>query len=185
MMNISEVGVQKIWNIVSATGLLLGIVASIISIVTFLRVDKIEELVRRAKDWKIVLDLSEPQNGAEMTGPVIRIAGRTDFRTTAIEVESNPRVNLALAQNQVELVPFVRPVSEAKWWWVQPSPVVRQDGSFEGSVFIGESGGAGIGIKFQIVVLAVPKGSVREGDKLVNLPFSYAASNIVTVKRIH
>ena len=112
------------------------------------------------------------------------IAGLVDLRTTAAEVESPPPMNLVLGDKNVELVPFVRPLSEAKWWWAQATPLVHRDGTFEGSVFIGEKRGSGVGVNFQIAVLAVPKGSITEGDRLTNLPFSYATSNVVTVRRI-
>jgi hypothetical protein len=175
---------MNLWKIVSSIGLILGIIASIISIWTFLRIGQIEEHARKARDWIIILELSEPPNGSEISGHVARIAGTADFRATAAQVQSSPKVNLSLQENRVDLVPFVRPLSEAKWWWAQSIPVVRQDGGFEGSVFLGEQGGAGIGIDFQVVILAVPKGSVSEGNKFLNLPFSYAASNTVTVKRV-
>ncbi|MCK4946956.1 MAG: hypothetical protein KAQ99_07835 [Candidatus Aureabacteria bacterium] len=175
---------MKLWEIVSSSGLILGIFASIISIYTFLRVKRVEKLASMAKNWIINVKLSEPENGAEVSGYIVKISGNVDFRTTAAQVESNSRVNLALQEKQVELVPFVKPLSHVKWWWAQSKPVVSQDGRFEGGIYIGEKEGAGIGVDFQIVVLALPNKAVKEGCKFVNLPFYYTASDILTVKRV-
>ena len=183
-MSPSTTLLQRVWKIVIAAGALLGIVASLISIWTILRVDRLEHLVARAKHWKISIHLSEPQNGSETVGYIVRLRGNVDFRIAATHDESNPMINLSLSKEKVDIVPLVRPLSEAKYWWTQSSPVVRQDGTFEGSVFLGEKGGADIAIEFQVIALAVPKGSSLEGTKLTNLPFFYAASNTITVKRI-
>lgn len=118
-----------------------------------------------------------------MIGYVIRIAGKMDRYTTAAETISDHKVNLILVKGKVELRPFVRPLSEAKWWWAQPNLIVKQDGSLEGSVFLGERGGKGSSIQFQIVVFAVPRDSYSKGGKLVDTPLSYAASNSIIVKR--
>ena len=178
-----EPSLHKTWKIVSILALLVGVIASIITIVTWLKVDHIEDLARAARDWEIALVLSEPQPGTEISDFVIRLTGKVDFCVMAAQVESNSRVNLTLKENRVELVTCVKPLSEAKWWWVQTNPVVREDGHFEGSAFIGERMGTSKGVEFQIVVLAVPRGSMCEGDRHINLPFYYAASNVVNVKR--
>jgi len=168
--------------------LILGLLAAIVSILAYFKVgevqDDLEALISEAKGWQVTISLAEPQNGTRVEGFVTRIAGSVDLRATAAEMKSPPTMNLALQDKHVELVPFVRPLSEAKWWWAQAGPVVRQDGGYEGSVFIGERTGAGIGVDFQIIVLAVPQGSVTEGDRVSNLPFSYAASDTVTVRRV-
>ncbi len=173
------------WNVVASLGVILGLFASTISVATFFKVDRLEKYFWEAHGWKVSLDLSEPATGAEIGGYITRIAGSVDLRATAMDAESPPRMNLAMREHKVALVPFVKPLSEAKWWWAQPSPLVHEDGSFEGSVFIGEREGDGAGIEFQIVVLAVPMGSVSEGDRVVNLPSSnLATSNVAVVKRV-
>jgi hypothetical protein len=128
-----------------------------------MKIDNIEELARQAREWKIAINLSQPQERSEISGSAVPIAGKADFRVTAAQVDTVPTVNLTLEQNKVELVPFVRPISDAKWWWTQASPAVRQDGSFDGVIQIGEKG-----LEYQVIVLAVRKGSVAEGDKLIN-----------------
>jgi hypothetical protein len=175
---------KNVWKIIGAIGLILGIIASVNSLWNSWKINQVAHRVQIAKGWRITINLKEPENHSEVRSYVLKIKGHVDFQTTATEAVSSPKVSLALSENDVELIPFVRPFSEAKWWWVQSIPVVGQDGSFESSVFVGERSGVGIGIEFQIVVLAIPRKSVSEGDKLVNLPFYYATSNIVTVKRI-
>lgn len=59
------------------------------------------------------------------------------------------------------------------------------DGTFTLSVNIGEKGGRGINVDFQIVVLALPKGKARQGLELPDLPAYGGASQIVTVRRSH
>lgn len=177
----------RLWQSLNTTALVLSILASSVAILAYLEArgarKDLKALIEEGKKWEVSLRLLEPADRAEVFGYVTRIAGSIEFRTTAVEVQSPSKVNLALEEKNVELVPVVRPLSEAKWWWVQASPLVRQDGTFEGSVFIGEKTGIGIGVEFQLAVLAVPKGSMSEGARLVNLPFSYVASNTVTVRR--
>jgi hypothetical protein len=170
----------RVGRYLNLAAVILGILANIVALFAFLQARKTNEnlkaFIEEGKQWELSIKLLQPANGSSVVGYVTRVVGSVDIRTTAAEMSSPPKMNLALQNKKVELVPFVRPLSEAKWWWVQASPVVRQDGSFEGSVFIGESSGAGVGVDFQIVVLAIPKGSVTEGDKLSNLPFSYGVS---------
>lgn len=179
---------SRLWQFINAAALLLGLFVSIVSILAFFKVgeveDDLEALITEAKKWQVTISLAEPQNGTKVEGFVTRIAGSVDLRTTAAEVKSPPSMNLALQDKRVELVPFVRPLSESKWWWAQADPVIRQDGGYEGSVFIGEKTRAGIGVDFQLIVLAVPQGTVTEGDRVSNLPFFYAASNTVTIRRV-
>lgn len=168
---------KLLWKIVGIAGLILSIISSIIAISAYVKVDRLEDLARRAKDWKIAVNVSEPKNKAEISGDAVMIVGKGDLRTTAAQVESSPAVNLVLEENRVELVPFVRQMSENNSWAVQPKSVVRQDGGFDGVIVLGDRG-----YEYQIIVLAVPSGSVK-GDQLMDLPFSYAVSNSVVVKR--
>lgn len=166
---------KLLWKIVSITGLLLSIISSIIGISAYVKVDRLEDLARRAKDWRIAVNL-EPHKPT--SNIAVMVVGSGDLRTTAAQAESSPAVNLVLEENRVELVPFVRQVSEVKSWSIQPKLLVRQDGSFDGLILLGDKG-----YEYQIVVLAVPSGLVK-GDQLMDLPFSYAASNSIIVRRI-
>lgn len=142
-----------------------------------MKVDRLEDVVRRAKEWKLDVKIDPPQ-ASETPNNAILITGTGDLRTTAAQMESGPAVNLVLEENRVELVPFVRQVSNKTSWAVQSKLLVRQGGYFDGVVFLGDEG-----YQYQIVVLAVPSGSVEIGQ-LEELPFSYAASNSVVVKRV-
>jgi hypothetical protein len=169
---------KLVWKIISLIALVLGLVASIIAIWTFLKVDRLEDVARRAKDWRIAVNLSEPKNTSEIFSIAVMAVGKCDLRITAAQVESNPAMNLVLAENRVELVLFVRQVSKAQPWSVQSKPLVGRDGAFDGLIFLGDKG-----YDYQIVVLAVPSGSVKD-KQLTELPFSFAASNSVVVKRV-
>lgn len=180
--------VRRMLRPLTILALVLSILSSFLAIWAFIEARSarkgLQAFIEEGRKWRLSLTLKEPTDRAEIAGYVARIAGLVDFRTTATEVVSAPKLNLVLEEKHVKLVPFVKPLSEAKWWWAQANPLVREDGSFEGSVFIGDKAGAGVGVEFQLAVLAVPKGSVSEGDRLVNLPFSYSASNMVTVRRV-
>jgi len=179
VFNVSRVKspMKLLWKIVSITGLLLGIISSIIGISAYVKVDRLED-ARRARDWKITVNISEPNNRYQIPGDAVMIVGKGDLRTTAAQVESSPAVNLVLEQNSVELVPFVRQVSKKQLWAVQAKPAVRQDGGFDCLIVLGD-----MGYEYQIIVLAVPSGSIKV-DQLMDLPFFYEASNSVMVKRV-
>lgn len=166
-----------------AGGAILGIIASLTSIWAILKIDRFEELAERAKSWKLSIALSNPRNGTPVFGSTLRIFGQIEFRIAAADDEFKARINLSLSKEKIDLVPYVRPISESKWWWAQPMPFIHQDGSFEGLVFIGEKQFTGQ-VEYQVIILAVPKGTSPEGSRSVNLPFFYAASNAITLTRV-
>lgn len=187
-MNAQQGSLSILWKIFIVAALCLGISSLIVSIAGYWRSDQIQKMNRAEKNWETALNITEPPDGADISGRVLNVSGRAIFRSPVQDIESKVKVNFALYQHQVELVPFVRPLSESSpdvnRWWVQPGPTVNQNGSFSGTIFVGNNEPADIGKKFQIVILAIPKKSVSEGDTFVNLPFSYVASNIITVKKI-
>jgi hypothetical protein len=172
------------WKIVSSTGVVLGIIASVISIWTFLKVDRLEKIAEEAKNWTCSIVLEEPKSGIEVFGFAVRIAGKIDLRIAANENQERQKINLTMYQKKIYLVCFVRPISvQTCQWYLQPMPVIYQDGSFDGLAFLSDKDVGKGGIEHQIIVLAVPRHTLAEIFEHKNLPFYFAASNIASVRR--
>lgn len=177
--------ILSIWNFINKVGAILGIFAAIISIWLFVKVDKIEELAQQAREWMINIEITDPRDGAVAEGVAVRVVGKLEFRTLASDTQSAPKVNLALAQNHVALVCYLRPISTNATWYLQYEPIISQNGDFDCLVFPEHGQENQITIDHQIVVLAVPEGQLPEGNRHLNLPFYYAPSNIVIIKASH
>jgi hypothetical protein len=180
-MSNQSINWQKTKEIVFFLGAIFGIFASGISIYNFGKINYIESIFKISESLEI--NLSEPKDGTEVSSRATRITGRINLKTSADDNNLPSGVHSLLARHKIELVPFVKPLSEEKFWWAQSSPVVQQNGIFTGSVFLGEERN-GVGNDFQIIVLAVPKGTTPEGSRILNLPFNSTASNTITVKRV-
>ena len=174
----------EMWDIIATIGLVLGIISSLIAITAFIKAKKVESKIGPAKEWKIELLITRPMDGSELKGHLCDLSGRVEFLTSALQYDGNPRINLFLEENKVDIFPIVQPLAEGTYWWVQPKPLIHQNGEFDGSIFIGDNKGNGIGIVFHIAVVAVPKGTIKKGDKLKEAPFSYASSTIVKATRL-
>ncbi len=175
---------QNLWFGINSIGAILGLISSLIAILMYLKLRKAKEFIQKSRHWLITINITNPMDNSEHKDYVLEISGKFDFLVSAMDVVQFHNLNLALIENQIELVPIVKPLSDSKYWWIQSSLIVDQDGNFKGSVFLGEKSGAGRGIKFHIVVLAIPKKSVSEGKTMINPPVSYGVSQIITVKRI-
>jgi len=173
--------VEKLKTWVQLIGAIFSILAFLLSAVAFIRVDRLEELFDKIGPLEVQLSLSEPEDGTEVEHYVIEIAGQ--ITVAAHEPVSSLDVNLTLAERDIDIVPLVRPLSEANLWWAQTKPVIDRKGYFQGSVNVGDKDGRGVGEDFQIVVIAVPRGAISQGDTFRDLPTFGAASRIVTVKR--
>lgn len=175
---------KSIWKTISAFGLILGIVASVLSIWAFLRVGSLSKFIDEAQSWAISIEITKPQNEKHTSGFVVRISGKVKFRTTANESKSNVKTNLALHIKKIEVVQFVRPILKAECvWYLQSKPIVYQDGSFEGLAFLSDENIDDLGIEHQIITIAVPKGIINDHLKYKELPFYIAASNIVSITK--
>ncbi|MCP4989069.1 MAG: hypothetical protein GY928_24325 [Colwellia sp.] len=177
--------VKVSWKVISFIALFLGIISSIISIWTFLKVDRLEKFAEEAQQWAISVELNEPSKGENASSFALMIAGKINFRTTANESAVRHKVNLDFYKKKIELVSFIRPIlSEKCAWYRQSKPVIYQDGSFEGLVFLSEGDPTSKKIEHQIIALIVPKDSVSRTFEHKELPFYIVASNIVSMKRI-
>jgi hypothetical protein len=178
---------DKIFKIFGFIGICSSIISLIIMIVTWRKVDRIEELVDTSRDWIMKLELYEPQSNIYVSGKVERIKGKFEFYTTAVEAHNKGPVNLTMYQNSVDLICYVRPFSlthsNQPKYYRQSKPIVHQNGDFEGLVVFGNLSKEDLENRYQVIVLAVPKNSVPGGVIHDELPFYLAVSNLVELGR--
>ena len=152
------------------------------SVYSHLRIDKFQKMIDDIRPLEMDIALERPQDGFEVSDYVVEIGGQVRIKSTAHPSRSD--INLEIAKRNIDIVPMVRPLSETNVWFAQTKPIIGRDGSFQGSAYIGDKKGRGIGVTFQIVVVAVPKGTVRQGDTFRDLSVYGASSRVVTVKRV-
>lgn len=172
------------WKIYQGLGIFFGIFAALISIYTFLKVDNISNFVELSRNWRLEIEITEPKDDTEITGQILKVAGRINFQTSANITGNHPNVKLALYQNKLEIVAFVRPISVYDSWYRQEDLIVHQDGSFEGAVLVGNKEDQNDILEAEIAVLVVPSGSISKKLQQNTLPFYVAISNIVNVSRL-
>jgi hypothetical protein len=68
-------------------------------------------------------------------------------------------------------------------YWIQAAVNVKKDGRWNGSVYIGRTGGLDMGKEFEILALANPTEEVKEGAVLGRWPKAQWYSDVVTVVR--
>ncbi|MBM4185527.1 MAG: hypothetical protein FJ207_15125 [Gemmatimonadetes bacterium] len=153
---------------------------------TYLRVEGLEaekRWARNVEDLRISLEIVEPTNQSEAHGAELRIGGNVSVAHTR-DAPSPDSVEQILTQSEIEIVPIARALGYPTQWWVQMRPMVRPDGRFDGVVWVGEPNGVGVGLDFEIVVLAVPRGSLQKGETVAEIPLNYATSSPISVKRV-
>lgn len=171
------------WKVISSVGVLLGIIASVIAIHTYLKVDQLELLAIEAQNWAIDVKLDEPDRSALASRIGLRVTGKVELRTAANENKSVSKINLSLYQKKVGLICLVRPIVKKQClWYRQASPVIYPDGSFEFLAFLSDKDADGLSIEHQIIALAVPKEPVVKTLTYQDLPFYLVASRIVSIK---
>jgi hypothetical protein len=173
--------IRNTWKITTILGVILGIIASVISIWTFARIDRLSDLIEKARSWKLKLQIIEPIDGYQTSEKVLRVIGHVNFQATAVDSQSVSKVNLLLHQNEIDIVCYVRPMSKNEVWYLQQPPIIDQNGHFECLVFL-ESSTHEFSINHQLVVLAVPRGQIPTGNRHPSLPLYYAPSNVILVK---
>ncbi|RLB91596.1 MAG: hypothetical protein DRH50_10830 [Deltaproteobacteria bacterium] len=158
----------------------LSIGAIVLSVYNYFTIDKLQQFYANVKPLGMEIVLSEPNDGAEVGDCVTKILGDVRIRAAETSVVTTD-INITLAEQKIEVIPFVRP--RGNLWYAQARPVISPKGILTGSVILGERDGRGIGDNFEIVVLAVSEGTVQRGDSFKDLPLHGCASNTVTVKR--
>jgi len=130
------------------------------------------------QQYDLAIQLSQPSDGDEVHGVQLSYSGFVDVASEGLSARE------ALGPGSgVALVPLVRPLVDPLTWWVQAQPMVLDGGFFQGVVSMGEENGAGVGLEFELTVVALPDDVLAPGQQLQELPSSLAASQIVTVRR--
>ena len=170
---------MRIREIVGLIAAVLSIISFCFSIYCYITVDRFEKMIIEFVLLEMDVSLTEPLDKAPVSNHVIDINGQIRIKLPSPTTD----INLDLARRNIDVVPMVRPLSETNLWFVQTRPNIHKDGSFQGSVNIGDKEGRGIGVNFQIVVIAVPKGTIKQGQTFSDLPRG-ATSKTITVRRI-
>jgi len=127
---------------------------------------------------RLSLELEEPADGTTAQGWRVPWRGRVVLRAP----DGAPA--RVLERHDIAIVPLVRPRGKDPRWWVQGEARLRSGGRLEGDLALGEPQGRGVGVVYDVLIVAVPRGSARRGDVLAQLPFTYATSQVVAVRRL-
>lgn len=127
---------------------------------------------------RLRIEIWTPRSGEHATTWVVPLSGRV-----VPADESAGMAREALDRDQIAIVPLVRPLVNGTQWWVQERPKIHPDGTVEGALSLGDQQGLGVGIAFEVVIVAVPRGSLLRGEKLSELPLSYASSERIVLRR--
>lgn len=74
-------------------------------------------------------------------------------------------------------------VLETSMYWVQPKTTVKAIGDWEGTMFLGGQGMLDVGKKFELMAIANPRDSLKEGLRLPAWPRAAGKSEVMTVTR--
>lgn len=121
----------------------------------------------------------------------------TPSPTPTIENNQPIRITAPSDNEQVVELPFVEGTvsdSSAKVWvivhpmevsdyWVQPPVTMREGGKWKVQIHIGRPGADDVGKHFEIMAVANPKNSLKEGDKLKEWPEAKWKSQVIEVIR--
>lgn len=72
---------------------------------------------------------------------------------------------------------------EVSSYWVQPTITVRRGGNWKVMAYLGRSGNIDVGKQFEIMAVANPKVSLKEGDVLGGWPEAQWSSQVIEVTR--
>ena len=109
----------------------------------------------------------------------ILIRGLVSCRSIA---QDGTDLSQVLDDHSAALVTLIRRASIPDWWVQRDKPKLLSNGEFRGEVFVPGNYSAR-DQEFEIVVLVVPKYSLMEDKVLTTLPFHYAESNHVRIRR--
>lgn len=93
-----------------------------------------------------------------------------------------PTVEGTVSDSTAKVWVIVHPM-EVSDYWVQPPVTMRQGGEWKIQIHIGRSGAVDVGKHFEIVAVANPKNSLKEGDKLRGWPEAKWKSQVIEVTR--
>jgi hypothetical protein len=72
---------------------------------------------------------------------------------------------------------------ETSAYWVQPKATIRSVGSWESTIFLGDSGMLDVGKKFELMAVANPRNLLKEGLQLAGWPRAEGKSKVMSVNR--
>lgn len=98
------------------------------------------------------------------------------------KVLERPYVEGTVADSNVKVWVIVHPM-EVSDYWVQPSVTVKETGSWKVKIYIGRPGSIDVGKQFEIMAVANPKMSIKEGDVISGWPDAQAKSQVIEVTR--
>ena len=138
----------------------------------------------KAVTWSLSVHLSEPfKSHGIRSGHQLSIRGYVHFRPrgTSSTLTDGSSVRAALRREGIQIVPFV--LSRKSEWWPQGGLEIQDDGTFLGTVCIGDNQGRSVGHDFEVVVCAVSHDTVVWNKPLTKLPDARIESVRVTVTR--
>jgi hypothetical protein len=114
-------------------------------------------------------------------------AGQLRLRITKPEpgaaVVERPFVEGTVSDPNAEVWVIVHPM-EMSEFWVQPAVTVKEDGTWKVQIYIGRSGGSDVGKYFEIMAVASPRTTLKEGKlERPGWPKGEAKSQVVEVTR--
>jgi hypothetical protein len=125
----------------------------------------------------ILLPAQKPKAGSL---PEIRITSPNSEERVA--VTTNVTGTISGNRTETQLYVLVRAL---RWsgWWVQPLPIVTEDGKWEVGCYFGTPNEGG-NERYAVIAVLMPKRQrLKEGTQLASIPDSTPASGIVTVVR--
>ena len=181
MSELTKFQKTHIWfSIVSST---VALASAAIAIWSFLQVGGLKQLYEDTRRLEMRMTISSPLDMATISGTPLPWRGKVEIRPTADSIFKG-NTTLELAERAIRIVPFVRPLGSENLWWTQTAATIDANGGLSGSVNLGDSTGRGIGLDFQIVLVALPQDSVQQGQTFADIPSGSAQSPVLTVRRV-
>jgi hypothetical protein len=98
------------------------------------------------------------------------------------KVPERPYVEGSVTDPNAKVWVIVHPM-EVSDYWVQPAITVKGNGTWKVKIYIGRPGSIDVGKQFEIMAVANPRGSIKEGDVLSGWPDAQAKSQVIEVTR--
>ncbi len=166
-------------SVVSST---VAILSALIAGVAYFRTGDFQRLVDDTKQLELRLAFVNPKNGTDVQGTPVPWTGRVEVRSPNNSVLKG-NVTVELSEKGIQIVPLVRPVAAENLWWAQSAATIDSSGTLGGVLNFGDLTGRGIGTKFQVVLISVKAGAVKQGETYADLPRHTAESPVATVTR--
>ena len=174
---------QRIHMAVSIGASVIAILSAVVAVAAYFKTGALQKLIDDTRRLDLRLSMVSPADGSEQNGAVVSWTGRLDLQVP-VGARNNLNATLELAERQIQIVPFVRPLSADNRWWEQSAAAVDASGTLSGSLNLGAPDGTGVGLSYQVVLLVVRADAVSQGRTFTDLPPHSGASAVITVRRI-